>query len=476
MKTNKRKKFNVPMFILSLMVLIVLVFFVVFLNVLDVLPLKYYLLVTLTLVSIYLFGMLMLAKKKFVSRLISYTVFVTLFAICTVGAYYSGVTISYLDETFNTVASSTEIKYVVISKDVNSMSDLNDKTLGYYSKIPYIDKANIKLSKALNYDTKEYTNVLELFENINDEKIDGAIFEETIYSSLKDSLNVIDFTKYKTLEEFTITVEDITSASNNGDVINIYLMGVDFSETINDFNMVLTINKKTRKILMTSVPRDYYVYSPALGASDNLSLTNHWGLNAPLSAMENLFDIKMDYYLTFNTYSVVDLVDALGGIEFCSDKEFTTSHVQAMTYYADKFDGDEKLTVPATCKVYNGIEILTISRERLAFIDGDIQRQKNCQQILSNIIDKLISFDSFKNYTTILDKLKDMYTTNIPDSLVTGMIKMTIADRKWTMEKQSVNGEGAWGEIVLGTKTGFIMKPDQKLVDAAKKKIKSVSE
>lgn len=58
----------------------------------------------------------------------------------------------------------------------------------------------------------------------------------------------------------------------------------------------------------------------------------------------------------------------------------------------------KKLTVSKGCRTYSGIEILTIARERKAFVDGDRQRQKNCQDIMISIFKKMANADNITNY------------------------------------------------------------------------------
>ena len=63
--------------------------------------------------------------------------------------------------------------------------------------------------------------------------------------------------------------------------------------------------------------------------------------------------------------------------------------------------------------MYSGIEILTIARERRGYADGDRQRQKNCQQIMISIFNKMVSADTIVNYSSILNSVSNLYTTNI---------------------------------------------------------------
>ena len=77
------------------------------------------------------------------------------------------------------------------------------------------------------------------------------------------------------------------------------------------------------------------------------------------------------------------------------DEEFFDPNEWATASYAtiifESTSDPNKLYVEKGCKNYNGVEILTISRERLAYSGGDRQRQKNCQSILISIFNKVTS-------------------------------------------------------------------------------------
>ena len=51
-----------------------------------------------------------------------------------------------------------------------------------------------------------------------------------------------------------------------------------------------------------------------------------WGITTSMKSLEQLLNIKIDYYVKVRTNSLVGVVDTLGGITFCSDKSFYTTH------------------------------------------------------------------------------------------------------------------------------------------------------
>ena len=205
---------------------------------------------------------------------------------------------------------------------------------------------------------------------------------------------------------------------------------------------------------------------------DILGYAGNWGINTSIKTLENLYKIDINNYVKIEPSSLVKLVDVLGGVSFCSDISFITNHSQLIGEYNDS--KGEKLTVEKGCKTYSGIQILTLARERKAYKDGDRQRQKNCQQIMINIFNKIASFNSLTKYNEVLDSVSDTYTTNLDLNEVTNIIKSVINGTKWTFETQSVTGSDSSNLVHLKTVKDYVMIPNQSSVDKAINKIKEV--
>ena len=96
------------------------------------------------------------------------------------------------------------------------------------------------------------------------------------------------------------------------------------------------MNPKTRQILLTTTPRDYYVELPFYeGCMDKLTHAGLYGIDCSMETLENLYDIEIDYYVRVNFSGFQDIVDALDGVEVYSDFAFTTTE----GYYYDVESG-----------------------------------------------------------------------------------------------------------------------------------------
>ena len=102
-----------------------------------------------------------------------------------------------------------------------------------------------------------------------------------------------------------------------------YVYSIIFWETLYSHNEGDGILTKSSKILITSIPRDYYVKLHNKGDNDKLTHSSIYGIKESISTIEDLLKIKIDYYIKVNFTSVVDLVNELGGIDVLSKYEFT---------------------------------------------------------------------------------------------------------------------------------------------------------
>ena len=139
------------------------------------------------------------------------------------------------------------------------------------------------------------------------------------------------------------------------------------------------------------------------------------------------------------TENLVDVVDKIGGVEFCSDRAFTTTYAQIMNYN-DKTG--KKLRISKGCQTLNGIEALTVARERIAFNpSGDRQRQVNCRQLLINILKKIASTSTLSNYSEILDSLNGLYKTTMNRNTAVRLIRSVIDNNGYEIIEQNLSGE-----------------------------------
>lgn len=478
---NKLLKYRI--LIISIIMLILNILLFKFTHDLNILPMKYYLLIFGGLLLLEIIFIIFIFLKKKILNIIGYIFIFILVIVNLCGIYYVKVTDNFFSKAFNNDKKEyTNTFYVITVKNSNhTLDNITNSVLGYYVDTPNIDQAIQELNYKYKINSSQYDDIHDMFHQL-EKNIYYILIEKNIYdytfeidqSLVKDDYNII--------YEYTLTFEEIVKSSNNindnTDIvpetnnINIYIGGTDFTNQLYDFNMIVSINKDTHKILLTSIPRDYYipVYGKG-GRRDNMGYHGAWGITTSMKSLEQLLNIRIDYYVKVRTSSLVEVVDTLGGISFCSDKSFYTTHATILDSYDDS--KGNKLYVEKGCKNYNGIEILTISRERLAYSGGDRQRQKNCQSIIISIFNKATSPSIIQNYQSLLDSISHLYTTNISRDLITEYIRDILDNHtKWTFNTQSLDGYDGSGYVHLTNYIDYVMRPYQSSINSASYNIK----
>lgn len=458
-------------FILPIINLLFLILDIYFIWILHIIPIKYLVLILFVLLFINTLITYLVINKKIGIKIIGYVISIIFILFSVISIHYVNKTNSFLNTSFNNTEDYYTNSYYLIGLNSFDSSTKNQK-IGYYKNIPNIDEALKEVTNDYLIIKKEYENVDDMLVALTNKQIDMFIIEKTLYNYIKENSEMLD-NKYKIINFFDISVlEEKEEVDKYNDIFNVYIGGLDFTEKYTDFNMIVSVNMKTHEILLTSTPRDYYVEIDGKNGKDLLGYAGVWGVNTSRKTLENLYGIDIDYYVRVNTRSLVTLIDTLGTLEFCSDFSYTTTHATVIGTYDDTLG--KKLRVKSGCHEYNGVEILTIARERLAYPDGDRQRQKNCQAIMISIFEKLIEPENLTNYTDILNAVSQLYTTNIPRDLVTEFIKDTIDNPSWNIDTQSVNGSSSMGYVHFSNYLDHVMIPDISTVENASKNIKNL--
>lgn len=248
---------------------------------------------------------------------------------------------------------------------------------------------------------------------------------------------------------------------------NIYISGMDTTgkiteEARSDVNMIITVNPKTHKILMTSIPRDYLVELQN-GEKDKLTHTGMMGIDETTSDVEDLLGIKINYYVKVNYNTLKDLVNSIGGITINSDKAFI-SYIGRYQFV----QGENKV---------DGAKALAYARERRAYSDGDNHRVRNQQDVLKAIVNKLTgSTTLLTRYNKILKYLAPTMEMNFTRAEVKALVKFQLGKNpKWKFESNALEGYDAFSTVYSGgNQQLYVMKPDEESIKKARQKIKEI--
>jgi len=277
----------------------------------------------------------------------------------------------------------------------------------------------------------------------------------------KKSTVVLDRIKVKKRGDDTSKAVDVTK-----DSFNVLISGLDSWGTIDkgglsDVNMVMTINPQTRHVLLTSIPRDSYIPLHSFGEKDKLTHSGIYGNNETRQTLEDFLGIDINYTIMVNFSTMVDVIDAIGGLDIYSEYDFHSA-ISAHKYHK----GWQHLS---------GRGCLYYARERKAFADGDMQRNKHQQQVLMEAIKKISSSKVLMtSYTKILNSVEDEMWTDMKDSDLKKLVRMQLRDmsKKWYIDRVNVTG-GTGGApcYSMGNENLSVVFPSDESVEEAKQAI-----
>lgn len=245
--------------------------------------------------------------------------------------------------------------------------------------------------------------------------------------------------RVKAIDSKTMTSkkENIRKDVSKGQPFNVYISGIDTYGNIStvsrsDVNIILSVNPNKNKIVMTSIPRDSYVKIAGGGGNqyDKLTHAGIYGVSSSVKTLENLFGTTLNYYGRVNFSSLIKMVDILGGIEVQNDQEFTAGN-----YHFPK--GTISL---------DGQKALVFARERYNLADGDLDRGRNHEKIITGIIQKGTSPSVITNYSSILDNISSSVETNMPKDKMIELINNQISSNSgWDIQTIEIQGSGQEG-------------------------------
>lgn len=408
-------------------------------------------LILLTLIFVLLINF---STHGLVSKILCSLMVVVLSAVYGLGNYYlysTNTTLETVTDQKNRAKNTVSV-VALNSSSLENVDSLDGSKLGVLKTIgkEATKKSLTDLKKNnVTYTKKTYDNMLGMLKALYDGEVDAIVLNEAYrsnvcdledYTNFNNDTKVIHKTVYYTKENSSsLAVSDITSKP-----FNILISGNDSFGSLDensrsDVDMLVTINPVTSTILLTSIPRDSYVkevcndYACNYGAYDKLTHTGIYGVDTTKDTIENLLDIDINYVYRVNFTSMIDIVDALGGVDVTVPEGMAVSKFYTNSNLEGVHEGENHL---------DGKRALAYSRERKAYLDGDLQRARNQQQVLQAMFKKATSPEIIKNYTSLLKALIGAFDTNMTTKEITSFIKYQIqAKPSWKFEQFVLKGD-----------------------------------
>lgn len=433
----------------------------------DILPNNYFgVLISVFVIVDFALCSLLLSSKIFV-RILAGLISTFYLFIMIVAIIYELNTIDFLKKIGKSEYSTLNYHVMVLKNSkLKNIKDVNGEKIALVDE--YSDEVVKSLSKEINFTYEKCLLYTDLSDKLLTGHINVIVIEESALRILEDE-NPDFVNSAKTIHNFKIDIKqkEIKKSVNiTKKPFNIFISGIDTYGKINsvsrsDVNIIATVDPSSHKILLTSIPRDYYVKLYEKNEYDKLTHAGIYGIDTSVKTIEEFLNIKINYYVKVNFTSLVKVVDTLDGIDVDSKFEFTS-----MDGYSFK-KGINKM---------NGKQALSFSRERTALPRGDKSRGENHQAVLTAIINKAMNKSILSKYNSLIKSLKPSMVTNFTNKEITDFIKMQLKNNSgWNIEYINLDGTDGYEYTYSYSKNKlYVMIPDETSINETSTRINEI--
>lgn len=385
-------------------------------------------------IFIYLLTSLVKLIKKRYKAVIILTIFSILFSLVFYfGSYY----INFFYDKLGGLSESNKVTYTSYLINFKEDDFTDDSIIGIISDENdtegYILANKIIKNHSLKNETKKYNDYHELLYAFYNKEV-NAIFVsgnyKTIFGSEEDYSNIGSETKivYEISEERKNEDLNLVTDKKLTEPFTILVMGVDSrKDGLNanaafngDTLILMTFNPKTLTASMFSIPRDTYVpIACRNNAYSKINSSAAYGTSCVIDTIENLTDINIDYYVKLNFKAVVDLVNAVGGIEVNIEKpDFNINHGvncqgKVCEQNSDRLWGKDTIYIDTGIQNLNGEQALAYARCRHLYLESDLARNRHQQDIITALAKKAMNIRDFTEFENILNAISKNIATNM---------------------------------------------------------------
>lgn len=236
--------------------------------------------------------------------------------------------------------------------------------------------------------------------------------------------------------------EDSTSIVYDKDVFNVLLIGCDSRKSggtgRSDTMILVSINKNTKNIIVTSLLRDIYLQIPGKSNNRLNAAYAFGGADLLLSTIKQNFKLEVNRYASIDFYAFIEVVDAVGGVTIdVTEKEIPVINKYVMEI--NQLTGQEKeedcLTETGD-QLLNGKQVLGYVRNRYVG-NSDFERTARQRRVLKLVYDKVKKLNLIE-MKDLLDTVLPQVTTNLSEGEIFTLILSLPAYMNYDMEQWSI--------------------------------------
>ncbi len=343
----------------------------------------------------------------------------TLFSLVNLTGFY------YINYVYNILDGISKDDIIYTTNLIALSSNKNIKTVGMISSEDdlegYILPMEFILDNKKDYKVEFYNEYSSMIDDLYEGMIDGLFITgnySIVYSELYPDI------KYdtKVIEKYSKKMknQDLVIGSNKSvtEPFTVLLIGVDSeydglsqnSAFNGDALMLISFNPKTQSAVMFGIPRDTFVPIACNNNKENkINSAAGFGTKCMINTIENFTGLGVDYYVKMNFKGVVDLVEALGGV----DVDVPEPDYKSAYCVQDSNRIEGRVCLKPGYHTLNGEEALALARVRNAFALSDFKRVQNQQLVLKGIINKAKTLRSLNDFNRVLNAITKNLDTNI---------------------------------------------------------------
>lgn len=217
--------------------------------------------------------------------------------------------------------------------------------------------------------------------------------------------------------------------------------------TRSDCIILATINENTKEVNLTSVYRDTYLEITGRDLDKITHAYAYGGATLAMSTLNTNLDLNIKEFVTVNFESVVDIVDAVGGVSM----NITSAELQYINGYIDEVNrvtgNNAKHLTKTGNQTLNGVQALAYGRIRYT-AGGDYKRTERMRDIMMAVVNKAKRM-SVSQLNALADKLLPIVYTNINASEIVSLIPQLATYRitdstGWPYNTKGATIKGVW--------------------------------
>lgn len=406
-------------------------------------------------IVIVLVGFLLLKGNEF---LLNYN---SAFATMNKAGVYSTSLLAKKDSTINS------------DKDITANTKIGIQNVNYYENGSLALKKIKELNKTNNI--KQYASIKEAYQALEKGEIDlmsakGTGDQDLVKADSKAPMQLKSIATFEEKQEDQVVNKDITSHPFTILVSGIDSRSKNISDVSNsDSNILVTFDPTTGRITTLTTPRDSYIpLQCGSFATDKLTHAGAYGgTDCVKATLEKLYDIKVDYTVRINFVGVIDIIDALGGIDVDVPANEANAGLEKVCEQNSKGKKDTMCWEEGKVNHFDGETALAFARNRYNQDGGDFYRGRNQQIVIEAVLEKAKKINNIDTINKLLTGVSKNMRTNLSKNDIISLYEILVGlNQGISIEKLYING----GVGMVGEQS--VVYPSQDAINYASYRMK----